>query len=66
MNTASVICALAVAVALVTIPMILIARAMENDRQRVVRLRSQGWSLQRIAARLGMSRSKVRRILAGS
>jgi DNA-binding CsgD family transcriptional regulator len=65
-STTSVLCALAVALALVTIPMILIARAMESDRQRVVRLRSQGWSLQRIADRLGMSRSKVGRLLRGS
>ena len=45
-------------------PFLLLAWATESRRQTARRLRSYGWSQQRIADRLGVSRTTVRRDLA--
>lgn len=51
------------ALALLLLPFILILWFSETPAQRARRLRSQGWTQQRIADHLGLSRSKVRRLL---
>lgn len=60
----SITCVAAWAVALLLLPLIVLAWAMENRQQRARRWRSYGWSQQRIADRLGCSRTTVRRLLA--
>lgn len=57
-------CLLAWAVALVLLPLIVLAWAAESRPQRARRLRGNGWTQQRIADHLGCSRSTVRRLLA--
>jgi len=49
---------------LLTLPLIFLLWATESRPQRVRRLRSYGWSQQRIADHLEVSRSTVRRSLA--
>lgn len=49
---------------LLLLPFLILARATETRRERALRLRQQGWSQQRIADRLEISRWKVRRLLA--
>jgi hypothetical protein len=56
-------CIAAWAVALLLLPLIILLWAMETQQQRARRWRSYGWSQQRIADRLGCSRSSVRRLL---
>jgi AraC-like DNA-binding protein len=46
-----------------TFPIILLLWAAESPVQRVCRLRQQGWTQQRIADHLNISRSKVQRML---
>lgn len=48
---------------LLLFPILLLLWASESREQRVKRLRSQGWTQQRIADHLLISRSTVRRIL---
>jgi DNA-binding CsgD family transcriptional regulator len=52
------------ALALLLLPVLLLAWALENRRDRARRWRRQGLSQARIADRLGCSRWKVRRLLA--
>lgn len=59
----SIPCIAAWAVALLLLPLIVLAWAAESREQRVKRLRRQGWTQQRIADHLLISRSTVRRIL---
>lgn len=59
----STTCIAAWAVALLLLPLIILLWAMETRQQRARRWRSYGWSQQRIADRLGCSRSSVRRLL---
>lgn len=54
----------ALLLALLTLPLIVLLWATESRPQRVRRLRANGWSQQRIADHLGVSRSTVRRALA--
>lgn len=60
----SITCLLAWAAALLLLPVLVLLWATESREQRARRLRSYGWSQQRIADRLGCSRSTVRRLLA--
>jgi DNA-binding transcriptional regulator LsrR (DeoR family) len=48
---------------LLLFPLILLLWASESRQQRVCRLRHQGWTQQRIADHLSISRSTVRRLL---
>lgn len=45
-------------------PIILLFWATESQQQRICRLRTAGWTQQRIADHLHISRSKVQRTLA--
>lgn len=60
----SPICLAATLLAIVLFPLILLAWSTESRPQRARRWRSYGWSQQRIANRLGCSRTTVRRLLA--
>jgi DNA-binding CsgD family transcriptional regulator len=48
---------------LLLFPLILLLWASESRQQRAWRLRRQGWTQQRIADHLSISRSTVRRLL---
>jgi DNA-binding CsgD family transcriptional regulator len=56
-------CIAAWAVALLLLPLIVLAWAMETRQQRARRWRRDGLTQQAIANRLGCSRSTVRRLL---
>jgi IS30 family transposase len=60
----SLACVIAWVAVLLTLPIILLAHVTESRQQRARRWRRQGWTQQRIADRLGCSRSSVRRLLA--
>ena len=55
---------IALLIALLLLPVLVLLWATEDRRQRARRWRSYGWSQQRIADRLGCSRTTVRRLLA--
>jgi hypothetical protein len=59
----SITCIAAWAVALLLLPLIVLAWAMETRQQRARRWRRDGLTQQAIADRLGCSRSTVRRLL---
>lgn len=59
----SIPCIAAWAVALLLLPLIVLAWAAESREQRIRRLRRQGWTQQHIADHLLISRSTVRRVL---
>jgi hypothetical protein len=52
------------ALALLLLPVLLLAWILETDHDRARRLRRAGLSQQRIADRIGCSRWRVRRLLA--
>ena len=56
-------CILAWAAVLLLLPLIVLLWASESREQRCKRLRRQGWTQQRIAEHLSVSRSTVRRLL---
>lgn len=56
---------LALIVAALLLPLLILLWATESKQQRARRLRSYGWTQQRIADHLGVSRTTVRRALAG-
>lgn len=56
---------LAIIAAVLLLPLLILFWATESRQQRARRLRSYGWSQQRIADHLGVSRTTVRRALAG-
>ena len=56
-------CAIAWAVALLLLPLLILLWLTETRQQRARRWRRDGWTQQRIADRLGCSRSTVRRML---
>ena len=58
------LCILATLLAIITIPLVLLLYITETRQQRARRWRAAGWTQQRIADRLGISRTTVRRILA--
>jgi hypothetical protein len=53
-------------VALILLPLILLLWVTESKQQRARRLRSRGWTQQRIADRLGVSRTTARRLLGAA
>lgn len=57
-------CLLAWALALLIMPIVILAWALETDQDRARRWRRSGLSQQAIADRLGCSRWKVRQLLA--
>jgi AraC-like DNA-binding protein len=57
-------CLAAWALALVLLPVLFLAWFMESRIDRARRWRRDGWTQQRIADRLGCSRTTVRRLLA--
>lgn len=54
----------AIVVAALLLPLLILLWATESRPQRARRLRSYGWTQQRIADHLGCSRTTVRRALA--
>jgi len=54
---------LAAIAALLLLPLLILFWATESRPQRARRLRSYGWTQQRIADHLGVSRSTARRLL---
>jgi predicted DNA-binding protein (UPF0251 family) len=54
---------LALIAALLLLPIIIILWATESTEQRIKRLRSYGWTQRRIAEHMGISRSRVQRIV---
>jgi hypothetical protein len=56
--------AFALIAALLLLPIIILLWATESKQQRAKRLRSYGWTQRRIADHMGISRSRVQRILA--
>jgi hypothetical protein len=54
---------LAAIAALLLLPVLILLWATESRPQRARRLRSYGWSQQRIADQLGVSRTTARRLL---
>lgn len=54
---------LAILLALLLLPVLILLWATESREQRARRWRSYGWTQQAIADRLGCSRSTVRRML---
>lgn len=56
---------LALIVAALLLPLLILLWVTESRQQRARRLRSYGWTQQRIADHLGVSRTTVRRALAG-
>ena len=59
----SITCIAAWAVALLLLPLLVLLWATESREQRARRWRRQGLTQQRIADRLGCSRTTVRRLL---
>ena len=49
--------------ALILLPLLILAWASESRQQRARRWRRNGWTQQRIAERLGCSRTTVRRMM---
>ena len=62
----STICFLATLLALLTIPLVAIAWALETPAERARRRHRAGWSQRRIAASLGVTRHRVRCWLAAA
>jgi Transcriptional regulator, contains sigma factor-related N-terminal domain len=59
----SITCLAATIAAIILLPLLVLLWLTETRRQRARRWRSYGWSQQRIAERLGCSRTTVRRLL---
>lgn len=55
---------LAIILALLLLPLLVLLWATESTEQRAKRLRSYGWSQRRIAGHLGVTRYRVRMALA--
>ena len=60
----SITCLAATLLAILLLPLLVLLWATESRQQRARRWRRDGWTQQRIADRLGCSRSTVRRLLA--
>ena len=59
----SITCIAAWVAALILLPIVVLLWATESRQQRARRWRRDGWTQQRIADRLGCSRTTVRRLL---
>ena len=55
---------LALLLVVLLLPLLIILWATESIPERAIRLRSKGWSQNRIAQHMGISRYKVRMVLA--
>ena len=53
---------IALIVALLLLPLVVLLWATETTKERAVRLRRSGWSQRRIAEHMGISRSRVQRL----
>jgi response regulator RpfG family c-di-GMP phosphodiesterase len=53
---------IAVIVALLLLPLVVLLWATETTKERAVRLRRSGWSQRRVAEHMGISRSRVQRL----
>lgn len=53
---------IALIIALLMLPLVVLLWATETTEERAVRLRSYGWTQRRIAEHMGISRSRVRRL----
>jgi AraC-like DNA-binding protein len=60
----SLACIAAWVAVLILLPIVVLLWATESRQQRARRWRRDGWTQQRIADRLGCSRTTVRRMLA--
>ena len=60
----SITCLAAWMAALILLPVLVLLWASESRQQRARRWRRDGWTQQRIADRLGCSRTTVRRMVA--
>ena len=60
------LCAVAWVLAIALIPFLVIYRITETEQQKISRLRAAGWTLKRIAERLGVSIYQVRKSLAAA
>jgi hypothetical protein len=54
---------IALLLAALLLPLLILLWATESKRQRARRLRGYGWTQQRIADQIGVSRSTARRLL---
>jgi hypothetical protein len=59
----SIPCIAACAAVLLLLPILILLWATESTEQRAKRLRSYGWTQRRIAEHMGISRSRVQRIV---
>ena len=59
----SIPCIAACAAVLLLLPILILLWATESTEQRIKRLRSYGWTQRRIAEHMGISRSRVQRIV---
>jgi hypothetical protein len=57
---------IALLIALLLLPIIILLWATESTEQRVKRLRNYGWSQRRIAEHMGLSRYRVRLLTVAS
>lgn len=55
---------IALLLAVLILPILILLWATESTEQRVKRLRSYGWTQRRIAEHLGVTRYRVRQVLA--
>jgi hypothetical protein len=59
----SIPCLAACTAVLLLLPILILLWATESTEQRAKRLRSYGWTQRRIAEHMGISRSRVQRIV---
>jgi hypothetical protein len=59
----SIPCIAACAAVLLLLPILILLWATESTEQRAKRLRSYGWTQRRVAEHMGISRSRVQRIV---
>ena len=60
------LCVVAWVLAIALIPLLILMRIAETQQQKISRLRATGWTLKRIAERLGVSVYQVRKSLAAA
>ena len=60
------LCVVVWVLVLALIPLLILLRITETEQQKILRLRASGWTLKRIAERLGISMYRVRKSLAAA